>query len=365
MVITVFIDLKKAFDVVSWEVLLGKLESMGFRGLIYDILKSYLYNRRQAVYIDRLGSSVEVGECGVPQGSVLGPLLYSLHVLSLRDAGLTGRYVTFADDTVLLYGGGDLEDLERVVNADLERYSGWLLCNKLKINILKTNFIFFKQKNKISRNPVITIKNISIKQVTHTKYLGLIIDEKLNWREHMTHVTSKIVPMLGAIYRIRDYLTHKSRMYIYNSFFLSHFRYLLPLWGSCGQVDFNKMQVLQNKTLKILFKLDWRTHTVELHRRLGVLNLRELLLIEQGKYIFKVTNKIQKSNIKIVFSEDVHRHYTRAQHNLCWDGRIRTNIGLHNPAYRAATAYNELPDAIKLMSSLSKFSDRLKNYLMD
>ena len=203
---------------VSIDILLGKLLRMGFGGIMYSLIESYLLDRNQYVKLQETSSEWLSSAYGVPQGSVLGPLLYSLYVLNLKLANLDARYFTFADDTVLLYTGTDEITLNHRVNNDLGAYLEWLFSNKLKINIEKTKYIVFKQKNKIINELYININGVSIEKVMCIKYLGLIVDENLNWSPHITKISEKIVSMLSALYKSRDYLSIKSKFQVYNAF---------------------------------------------------------------------------------------------------------------------------------------------------
>lgn len=362
IVIAVFIDLKKAFDVVSFDILLSKMYKLGIRGAMYNLIKTYLLSGEQYVKLDKYDSENKKIECGVPQGSVLGPLLYSLFVLSLRCSGLKARYFTFADDTALVYSFNSEDNLEINVNLDLQKYKDWLLCNRLKINIEKTKYMIFKQKNKTIGTPVIRINNFNIERVEKIKYLGLIIDDKLNWKEHINFVSDKIAPMICALYKNRNYLSKKSKMDIYNAYFLSHFRYLLPVWGNCGVVNFNTVQILQNKVLKILFNYDYLTHTAVLYRELGLNRLDTLLELEQCKLMHKIIHKKQKSNNQILFNFNMHTHCTRTQGNIHLNN-IRTNKGIMSPLYRASIAYDKLPVEIRNVPHYNKFLKLTKHHL--
>lgn len=280
-------------------------------------------------------SSTEDIECGVPQGSVLGLLLYSLYVLSLQCSGIQARYITFADDTVLLYSFENEDNLELTVNTDLQKYMNWLMCNRLKINTEKTQYMIFKQKNRTLTTPSIKINNINIAKVEKVKYLGLIIDEKLNWNAHVNYISDKIVPMVGALYKNRDYLTFKTEINVYNSYFLSHFRYLLPIWGNCGIVNLKTAQTLQNKVLKVLFNYNTLTHTEDLYAELGVCQISKLLKFEQCKLMHKIINKKQKTNTHINFAFNIHSHHTRSQRDI-YLNHVRTNKGIFNPLYQAS-----------------------------
>ena len=362
IVVSVFIDLRKAFDVVSCDILLDKLYKMGIRGNMHSLIKSYLLGGQQYIKLNQLMSDKRKNEYGVPQGSVLGPLFYSLYVLSLRKAGLKARYYTFADDTALVYSAKDEHELETLVNADLKKYTNWLLCNKLKINTDKTKCMVFKQKNKIIYSPQIKIDGYTIEHVNEIKYLGLIIDNGLNWKEHITHIKNKIAPMISSVYRHRSYLSDKSKMNIYNAFFVPHLRYLLPVWGVCGKINFGKIQVTQNQVLKAIFNYDRLTHTALLYEELGVCQLSCLLKLEQSKIVYKIINKNQKSNTTIQFNSDIHTHFTRQYDDIA-QTTIRTNMGLLNPMYQAAQQYNGLPTEIKQIGQEKTFIKRLKMYL--
>lgn len=362
IVIAVFIDLKKAFDVVSIDILLDKLFKMGFRGILYSLIKTYLYDRKHCIKLDNIVSEWSSNTYGVPQGSVLGPLLYSLYVLNLKLANLRARYFTFADDTVLVYTGTDEITLANLINNDLKNYLKWLFSNKLKINIEKTSYIIFKQKNKsVNNNLNININNIVLEKVSSIKYLGLLIDENLNWSLHLNKISDKVVSMLSALYRSRDYLSNKSKFQIYNAFFLTHFRYLLPVWGMCGEVNFNKAQILQNKILKILFNFDWLTSTNTIYLNLNLNKLRVILEIEQCKLVYKIINNLQKSNINITFYHDVHDHRTRSLNNV-YQVPTRTNIGLKNPITDSIKKFNNLPHCIKDLSNYGNFVRKLEDF---
>lgn len=362
MAVAVFIDLRKAFDVVSLDILLDKLQKMGFRGVIFNLIKSYLCNREQYVSYNNFSSGLLSNSCGVPQGSVLGPLLYSLYVLNLRCANLKTRYFTFADDTVLVYTGCNEQMLNQEINDDLRVYVHWLLSNKIKINIDKTKYMKFKQKNKVIGRIDISIDGLNLEEALVMNYLGLSIDNNLNWSEHVKKISNKILPMISAIFKCRHYLTRKTKESVYNAFFLSHFRYLLPVWGMCNQTNFHAAQVLQNKILKILYDYDRLTHTEILYRELGISQLTKIMELEQCKLMFKIIHKQQKCNTNILFSHNVHNYETRIQNNI-YQIVTKSNIGLNNPITDASKCYNRLPDNLKNIHSFKSFVSKLKRHL--
>lgn len=360
-VLTVFIDLRKAFDVVDHKILLKKIENMGIRGNLLTLLTTYLLNREQYVSLGNNCSDVQQTNYGVPQGSVLGPFLYTLLVRSLEKAKLRAKYFTFADDTILVYKSTDSRELEIIVNNDLEKYQGWLINNKLQINLKKTTYMLFMQKNMNAVDMHIKIGNETINRVDSAKYLGLILDENINWSKHVQHIEKKVVPMIGALYRCRDYLNNKTLKLIYNAYFLPIFSYLIPVWGTCGNTLINKTQRIQNKVVKILFNFSYRTSTDVVFKETGLLQIADILKIEQSKFLYKVINNNFKCNSQLEMVNNIHTHDTRRQNTL-YINNIRTNIALNSPLIRSIKTFNSLPQSIRNSSDYNQYKNKIKMY---
>lgn len=283
-------------------------------------------------------------------------------MLNLKYANLKARYFTFADDTILVYTGDEERALNNIVNEDLNLYLNWLYYNKLKINIDKTKYMIFKQKNKQIDYIHINMNNLTLEEVQDIKYLGLIIDNNLNWSQHIKLLSNKILSMIPIIYKCRNYLTNKTKLKIYNAFFLSHFRYQIPIWGTCGETNFKSAQILQNKVLKILFNYNWLTSTEMLYRELKISKLETIFRLEQAKLMYKIINNKQRCNINILMSNNVHNHETRSQNNI-YCKTTKTNIGLNNPIVQASKTYNKIPEDIKNHNKYYQFIKHVKLYL--
>ena len=205
----IFIDLKKAFDTVDHSILLQKLHHYGFRGLINDWFSSYLSNRTQSTQIGSVVSSKERIVCGVPQGSVLGLLLFLIYVNDMYRSSQKLDFYLFADDTNLLYAEKDLKKLEIVVNEELLKLSEWLNSNKLSLNPTKSNFVVFHSyQRKLNYEININIfdnnsgKLVSLERKTYVKYLGVLLDDNLSWKPRIDYISTKISKGIGIIARL-------------------------------------------------------------------------------------------------------------------------------------------------------------------
>ena len=182
IVIGVFLDLKKAFDTVSHDILLKKMYAYGIRGNAFKLLKSYLTGRTQYVIYDGVQSATLPIKCGVPQGSILGPLLF---ICSLNDIGNISDIlyrILYADDTSVLLNGNNYSNIIELLNLELEKLSIWLKCNKLTLNVQKTYYmVFHRSRIKTDTHAVITMDDVCLQRTDSFKYLGVIINHKLNW----------------------------------------------------------------------------------------------------------------------------------------------------------------------------------------
>ena len=207
----IFIDLQKAFDTVDHEILLKKLEHYGIRGLSNSWFKSYLSNRQQFVSINGFNSKNQVMKYGVPQGSVLGPLLFLIYINDLHKAIKFSKVHHFADDTNLLVVGKNLEDIQKLINRDLKFLCTWLRANKISLNASKTELIIFRDPKKKSTHEIkIKINGKKLMPSKFVKYLGIYIDCHLNWKSHLTEISSKLSRANGMLCKIRHFVNFET-----------------------------------------------------------------------------------------------------------------------------------------------------------
>jgi len=233
----IFID----FDTLDHNILLKKLEMYGIRGNANSILKSYLSNRQQYVLYNNSLSSLKTICCGVPQGSILGPLLFLLYINDMASCSKYMNFLLFADDTNMLYSNSDIWKLMEIINGELAILADWFKANRLSLNISKTNYMMFGYKkipiscNNTPMEFYLTIDNERIKQVEFTKFLGVIIDQKFTWQRHISYVSLKISKSLYALRHVKFKLPRKSLVALYYSIIYPHLTYCNIMWG-CASV---------------------------------------------------------------------------------------------------------------------------------
>ena len=211
----VYPDLSKAFDTLNHSILLDKLKFYGFRGTSINMIKRYLSNRKHCSEIDRFRSSYINIPTGVPQGSILGPLLFIIYMHDLPNASRLFKYIIYVDDTTLIanlndfYAKHDSGLNINILNDELEKISYWLLANKLSLNKLKSQFMLFHQPQKRVTIPILKINNTIIECVDEFNYLGLIINKHFKWNSHVNKIGNKISQTIGVINKLKHLLPQK------------------------------------------------------------------------------------------------------------------------------------------------------------
>ena len=224
----VFIDLAKAFDTVDHKILLRKMEIYGIGGTTLKWFENYLTNRKQYIQISNIKKTdLKDVVCGVPQGSILGPLLFLIYVNDLQYASNLLDPIMFADDTNLFYAEENIKTLFDIVNIELQKISQWFISNKLSLNVTKTKYSFFHKPSKKDNIPLVLLKlsicNNEIKQSESIKFLDVFLDENITWKDHYTE--NKIAKNIGLLFRSKPYLTKKCLLSLYYSYIHTHISY--------------------------------------------------------------------------------------------------------------------------------------------
>ena len=191
---------------MNHKILLTKLDHYGIRGNILKWFESYLSDRKQYVFYNGISSDIKSITCGVPQGSVLGPLLFLLYINDLPNISDKLNFFLFADDTNIYYESDNLKELEKTVNEELKKLCLWLNLNRLALNVGKTNFVIFRANKKMTHNVTLIMNKKAIAQKDNVKYLGVLIDQHLRWNYHVSNISKKISRGVGILTKLRNFM---------------------------------------------------------------------------------------------------------------------------------------------------------------
>ena len=265
-----FLDLAKAFDTVNHKILLHKLYYYGIRGMAYKLMENYLTNRQQRVKIRNNVSSFSNINTGVPQSTILGPLLFILYVNDMFKENI----ISYADDTAIIITGDTWHTVEKKMNEELEKVSDWLALNKLSLNIKKTTYITFGNYcDSVLTNFDVLINGKRINRVESSKYLGIIIDYRLNWENHIKYIVGNTKYLIFVFYKLSKIINIETLRMIYFALFNSIISYGIIAWGNAYSNTLNILKNLQRKPKKIINKNKFIAHS-------NLPNIEQLYAIE-------------------------------------------------------------------------------------
>ena len=250
------------------------MEHYGIRGLANKWFENYLSNRVQCVKYGEIQSEEMTIKSGVPQGSVLGPLLFILYINDIQNCSKLISLVLFADDTNILHSHTCLKTLNEIIQIEMNKITDWLNANKLSINTVKTKFILFRTKNKkINYDLKILINNENIKQVKNTTFLGIVIDEFLTWSEHLNFISKKITKCAAIISKIRHYTNLNSLKLIYYALVYPYLIYGNLIWGNTYKSRIQKLVNIQKKIVRLMTFKSYFDSSEPIFKDLQILNL--------------------------------------------------------------------------------------------
>ena len=360
-VLAVNLDLSKAFDIINHELLLKKLEFYGVRGIALEWFKSYLSNRTILVEYENCKSDVKELKCGVPQGSILGPLLFNLFVNDLEKSIHSSKLTMFADDSTLYQHGHCIKTLFDNMNEDLRRINSWFNTNKLCLNVSKSNYILFRNKRtKYNDEYNLTIKNKILERKNYAVLLGMHIDEFLSWDQHVKHLTKKLNSALYVLNQLKHTLHTKELKMIYHAIFYCHINYGCLLWGNTSKANLKKVNTLHKKALKAMN----HGKTASFYE-MKLLDVEQMIEFSQCKFMYRLSNNSLPSNLAAFFNLNNQFHHYNTRHgNEPHAIKYNYEIMHRSFIFQAPIKWRNLSLDIKTASTFS-INKKLKKFLID
>lgn len=334
------------------------MSSYGLRGKIYNILESYLSGREQRVSIDGITGETRTVSYGVPQGTVLGPLLFTIYINGLLEIKTEGDIISFADDTAILYESNTWQELKTLVENDFLKIEKWFRYNKLTLNFDKTKYLPFSSYTSGLPNmgPLKIGDSYEIPEGESIKYLGIAIDRHLRWDLQINNVVGKLRGLLHKFKYLRDFLDIENLKTLYHALVESQLQYGIIGWGGVTDIYLKKLNTVQKYILKIIYRKLSTYPSDELFKQSGVLDVRQLFCLSMLKNIKRGCITLQSIN---------HSHDTRTRKNNIFQPRCEKSIGQRNATYLGPRLYNIIPTSIKYTENKQSFKRKAKIWIME
>lgn len=357
-----FLDLVKAFDSLDYNILNKILQSYGFEDLALKVIMNFLTDRTQSVKVNsKIGSPRKV-HGGLPQGSCL-VILFLIYVNDFFDLPLKGTLQLFCDDATISYEAEDYQTLQTYMQTDLQQIINFLKSRNLLLNTDKTKFIIFLTKNSstLGTFDTVSFENHSVEMVKNHEYLGLCLDSKLSFQEHITKVIRKTSPFVGMLNRLKQTLPTSMLWQIYYSHIHSHFTYLLPVWASASENKLIALQRIQNKAIKNILKLPHLTSSSSLYssERLPFTKLR---IYESILFIYKIVHNLTIVDYEITRNISITNRVTR-QSNILRPPNYVLSLAQNSAFCRGIKLYNNFISKTDIESnSLDQVKSKIKHF---
>ena len=370
----IFVDLQKAFDTVNHEILIEKLQHYGIRGITNEWFKSYLTERKQYVSINGFDSDIKILRHGVPQGSVLGPLLFILYINDLRFAIKHSNVYHFADDTNLLHINETFKKTKKYLNFDLKNLHKWLLANKISLNCDKTQLIFFhKPRSKIPEKIKIKLNGNILRHTNAIKYLGVYLDETLSGDQHCLELSKKLARANGMLAKARHYAPDEIKS-MYHALFSSHINYGSQIWGLTNNPCVKKVFLLQKAAIRIITFSDFRAHTSTLFKDTKILKFQDRVTLENCLFVYDFfKNKLPRcfnnyfKTLKETYRSNVCTRNSKSG-CLVLTSAKSTKYGLHSFKRMAINTWNTFTKVFRddlLQLSRTELKKRIITYFLN
>ena len=353
--LAVLIDYKKAFDTINHLILGKKLLKYGVGGNELSLIIDYIADRPQKVRIGSTLSNTKTLNIGLPQGSVLSPLLFIIYINDLNFLSDNFTPILFADDTTLLFQNNSYNDLIDTCNAELIKFKTWTETNRLSLNVLKTHVLFFTYRSVPSTPPEIFYGNTKLEIKNQSSFLGVIVDNKLKFNLHVKQICNKLSKSIGIIYKLKDSVPTKILINLYYSFAYPYLQYCNTTFSNTYNCHLEPLQVLQKRLLRLINNVPYLSHTNELFHKNSILKLKDINIYCTGIYVYK--------NIDSFPSISSHNYNTRNHTNLRSTFQ-RTSVTQQNISHMGPRIWNSIPPNIRSLPSINSFKRNLKLHLL-
>ena len=365
--IAIFIDLKKAFDTVNNEILIHKLSRYGIRGVAGSMLKSYLQDRRQFTDVNGSVSGMKSVAIGVPQGSVLGPLLFNLFIDDITNIKVADK-ILFADDAVFYVTDASLATCITKLNLCISELSTWFYNNKLTLNTDKTKLMLFTPRH-VDNLPVVRFNNKSIEWVNSLKYLGIIIDNNLNFIFQSKEVRNKLSKLHGIFYSLKNFIPRNVLINMYYSLVYSAVTYNIIIWGGIADSNTCNIRIMLNKILRCIFNIGRNEnnipvmHTSDMYKMANMLQYHDIFKFFLLKFIhFLLYDRYDI--FEKYFSHLLPRHSYSTRNVKINLPPVRLDIEKQSTLYNCCKVVNELNNCFLQPQSRYKLKQSFKCYCM-
>ena len=356
--ISVFLDLTRAFDCVDHDILLAKLEHYGVKNEALNWFKTYLKDRRQYVFFKNKTSNEKICNIGVPQGSILGPILFLTYINDLSNATQIGDLFLFADDATYSKSGNNVNILIKEVNQNLKKLREWFITNKLSINLIKTESMLHTRKNIYFPLPPILLNEVPIPYNYTLKFLGVILDFKLTWKAHIQTVQKKLSSACGIFYNIRNKITKDVAKAIYYAIVYPYLHYCNIVWGGSYQTSLNRINITQKKLVRCIMRQRRDAPSNPLFKQLKLLKFDDILKLDLSTFVFKTINHLIITSVE--FNARVVGPYNlRNVPPLEVPFARNRHTQMFIPV-RGAMLWNSLPENITRSQTLFSFKKKVK-----
>ena len=362
----IFIDFRKAFDTIDHKVLLDKLQLFGIYDSEHRWMTDYLTDRTQSVFVGGVLSCPQQVVSGVPQGSILGPLLFSLYVKDLPNCLRAANVLMYADDTVIYYAASDANQLERVLNVELKFLHDWSTKNELFIHPKKTEYVIFgttMKRNQINSDNLsgVYLGEQALNCRPFYKYLGVYLDQSLSFKEHVTRLVDKVSRQLGLLSRVRNNLTVHAAERIFTAMILPKLDYCDFVWNNLAPSRYHALERLQTRAARIILKDSSLSHE-HLLRQLSWMSLKARCNMHIVTFVFKCVHNIAPDLFKEYFVRTFHNYSTRRNGLDIFVPKVSTESAKKGCYFFGAQVFNNLPSSMKETESLLIFKTLVKDF---